>query len=140
VPFARAGSWIAVPGAGVVWLTATFALKLPRRSLDLELAGAAVLNFLIPFALTCFAMVRVRRRRRWLAGVQTGRFPQWRIVRQAAEDGTLPRLVSGEGTAGTLVRVHAPEDPFREAERLEPMATVVGATGQSDEGRDLKRG
>src|SRR6202020_2807102 len=91
---ARAGSWIADPGAGGVWLLATLALNLPRRSLDLELAGAGVLHFLIPFALTCFAMVRVRRRRRWLAAVQTGRLPQWRIVRQAAEDGPLPRLVS----------------------------------------------
>jgi hypothetical protein len=76
--------------------------------------------------LTCLALARMRGRSKWLAAVQSGRLPQWRIVDEHVDHAALPRLAAGK-VAGTLFRVHAPEDPFREAEHLEPVATVGAA-------------
>jgi hypothetical protein len=47
-------------------------------------------------------------------------------VDEHVDHAALPRLAAGK-VAGTLFRVHAPEDPFREAEHLEPVATVGAA-------------
>jgi hypothetical protein len=81
-----------------------------------------------PVAVIVSALVRIRARRRWLAGVRAGSVPGWRVVEGARDEETLPHLAPiGEAGACTLVRVHDAAQPFRGSETLEPIALVRAA-------------
>ena len=120
---ARAGVWAALP---TVARTLVLLRVSPAPWYAPGVAFSAALDIILPLTLTCLALARMRGRSKWLAAVQSGRLPQWRVVDEHVDHAALPRLAAGK-VAGTLFRVHAPEDPFREAEHLEPVATVGAA-------------
>jgi hypothetical protein len=113
--------WIGVPGI-LMW----FALLLGRHPPSLLGAIAVALIVLAPLGVVGWALARIHLRRRWLANVATGLVPQWRIVRTRVQQ-RLPTLLEDRAKIpdGVLVRVQPAEMPFRDAERLEPVAVVA---------------
>jgi hypothetical protein len=117
--------------AAAVWLLVgvvpALLRLLPRQTHAWNtLAVFLALNLVAPAAWAITALLRIRSRRRWLAKVSSGALSGWRLVEQSAPTQGLPQLVRvGAEPTRTLVRVHDPSQPFREAESQEAVALVT---------------
>jgi hypothetical protein len=108
------------------WVTVT---QVARSWLSDAASPRSVLwaiHVIVPFALALAALARIFLRRRWLSEVAAGSDTQWALVSDAVGRADLPAATPiREGFASKiLVRRHAAEAPFREAERLEPLARI----------------
>lgn len=122
-----AGAWTAVPSALV--LVAPGGPSRDGHAVSFVLAG--FLAVVVPAMVAARAGARLLARRRWLARVEAGREPRWRVMDETPREAVpaLAPLLDVPPNAlrvRVLVEVEPQLDPFRGAETVRPLALVRG--------------
>lgn len=117
------GSWLAGPATALGLLGLVVGVPWPM------LAGWLLATVLAPTLIVVWALTRLRARRRWLAAVLDQRVPGWRVVEGTTATEGLMLLIAPPARLShrmrVLVKTQPQQDPFREAEQIQPFALVA---------------